>query len=251
MEIAVGLLIGFIIATTGLGAGILTTPVLLLLFGLPPAVCVGTALVFSTVIKIFATLLYARHGRVNGRVLAHLLAGGVPGAVAGALLLRQLQSARLTPVVLSLIGLTVVFSALLTLLRPVAQQNRSDRFRAISWLALPIGVQVGFSSSGAGALGTVLLFRMSSLSPVTVVGTDLAFGLALSTVAGAIHLVAGNCLPLTLAKLLIGGLVGVPVGAFAARGVSAPHLRMAVLVWATCLGALLAEQGLMQLVAWE
>ena len=73
MEILVGALIGLVIATTGLGAGILTTPLLILFFGLPPAACVGTALVFSTGIKVLATFLYARRGQVDRRVLGYLL----------------------------------------------------------------------------------------------------------------------------------------------------------------------------------
>jgi uncharacterized membrane protein YfcA len=246
MEILLGVVIGLVIAATGLGAGILTTPLLILLFGLPAAECVGTALLFSTVVKVLATFLYARRGHVDRRVLGYLLAGGIPGAIAGALLLDRMRSPRLTAVVLALVGSTVILSALLTMIRSTERQGQQERPGLLSWLALPVGLQVGFSSSGAGALGTILLFRLTRLAPVAVVGTDLAFGLAVSIVGGALHLAAGNYLPLPLAKLLVGGLAGVPLGAAVANRMPAARLRTGVLLCATLLGVWLAERGLAQ-----
>ncbi len=248
MEILAGAIIGMIIATTGIGAGILTAPLLIVVFGQPPAESVGTVLVFSTAIKVFATALYARRGVVNRRVLAWLLAGGVPGAFAGALLLNRARSAQLSSVVLLLVGAAVVVTAAGTLLRPGARGG-DVRPRLLAWLAAPIGLQVGFSSSGAGALGTVLLFRLTTLTPLEVVGTDLAFGLALSAAGGGLHLLFGNVLAPTLWKLLIGGLVGVPLGARLAGALHPRALRLAVLVWAVVLGLWLCQRGVAQLVS--
>ncbi len=52
MEIALGFIIAVFIALTGVGAGSLTTPLLILLLGLPAKECVGTALIFGTVVKV-------------------------------------------------------------------------------------------------------------------------------------------------------------------------------------------------------
>ena len=64
-----------------------------------------------------------------------------------------------------------------------AQRLQNPRFakknsRWLPWLAVPIGIESGFSSAGAGALGTVLLLNYSEMTPAEVVGTDLLFGLA-------------------------------------------------------------------------
>ena len=53
---------------------------------------------------------------------------------------------------------------------------------------LPIGAEVGFSSSGAGALGTLALLGLTPLDARRIVGTDLAFGLCLSLIGGTLHL---------------------------------------------------------------
>jgi len=57
----------------------------------------------------------------------------------------------------------------------------------LPWLALPIGVEYGFSSAGAGALGSVLLLNYSEMTAPEVVGTDLIFGLVLAAIGGAFH----------------------------------------------------------------
>ena len=62
-------------------------------------------------------------------------------------------------------------------------------------LAVPIGFEVGFSSAGEGALGSLLLMSFAPLAPVQVVGTDLVFGLALSSVGGGLHWGLGSVDP--------------------------------------------------------
>ena len=52
-----------------------------------------------------------------------------------------------------------------------------DRPKWIASITLPIAAEVGFSSSGAGALGTVALLGLTSLTTAQVVGTDLTSAL--------------------------------------------------------------------------
>ena len=51
MEFILGFLIAFAVGLTGVGAGSITAPVLILFFHMKPAVAVGTALSFSAAIK--------------------------------------------------------------------------------------------------------------------------------------------------------------------------------------------------------
>ena len=46
-----GLLVGFIIGLSGVGGGSLMTPLLIMGFGLPPAVAVGTDLLYAGITK--------------------------------------------------------------------------------------------------------------------------------------------------------------------------------------------------------
>ena len=57
-EILVGFLIAAGVGLTGVGAGSLLAPVLMLFFKVPPAEAVGTALAFSAVIKLTIAPVY-------------------------------------------------------------------------------------------------------------------------------------------------------------------------------------------------
>ncbi|MBF0171785.1 MAG: sulfite exporter TauE/SafE family protein, partial [Nitrospinae bacterium] len=52
MAAVLGFFIAFAIAITGVGAGTITAPVLMLFMGIEPAVAVGTALLFALAVKI-------------------------------------------------------------------------------------------------------------------------------------------------------------------------------------------------------
>jgi hypothetical protein len=46
-----GLVVGFIVGLTGVGAGALMTPLLVLVFGVSPAVAVGTDLLYASMLQ--------------------------------------------------------------------------------------------------------------------------------------------------------------------------------------------------------
>jgi uncharacterized membrane protein YfcA len=76
-----------------------------------------------------------------------------------------------------------------------------------------LGALVTLSSVGAGALGTVaLLLLYPSLPAVGVVGTDLAYAIPLSAIAGLGHWRLGNVDFALLGTLLLGSLPGIWIG---------------------------------------
>ncbi len=109
---------------------------------------------------------------------------------------------------------------------------------------LPIGVEVGFSSAGAGALGALCLMNMTTMAPAAVVGTDLSFGLVLSTVGGGIHAAMGDLNVSVLIKLLIGGAAGALAGGLLASHLPSKKLRLVLSVALVLLGANLCWKGL-------
>src|SRR5712691_5307293 len=111
MEIGLGFVIAIAIALTGVGAGSLTTPLLILLLGVPAAESVGTALIFGAVVKLITAPVYMFRGQVNLRALGFLLAGGLPGVLAGSFLLHGMRSS----VMMGLLGFTIMTVALLNL----------------------------------------------------------------------------------------------------------------------------------------
>lgn len=239
MELAVGFIIALIVGLTGVGAGSVTAPALMLFFGMSPVDSVGTALAFATVIKIAVLPVYLARKQINYRVLALLAAGGIPGVIAGFFLLQALNANRQHRVLLLLLGGTVVIMAVFNVLRSVLRKTDTlgcDRSRWLPPIAAAIGAEVGFSSAGAGALGSAALLSLTTLAPAQVVGTDMVFGLLTSVVGGGFHLSAGHFQGAMLVKLIIGGVTGAVAGATLSGVVPSKALRLALSAWLVIVG---------------
>jgi uncharacterized membrane protein YfcA len=243
LEIVLGFIIALAISLTGVGAGSMTTPLLILLLGVSPATAVGTALTFGAIVKVASIPTYAVRKQVNLRILGLLVAGGIPGVLLGSLALDKLKHGPYQGILFGSLGSLIVGISLLHLyriFRPGPQRPDKDRSRWLPWLAFPIGGEVGFSSAGAGALGSLLLLGMTPLTAAEVVGTDLCFGLVVSTIGGFIQVVAGNYDGPLLLKLVIGGLFGAFTGSMLAGKIAQRPMRVALLLALIVLGTQLA-----------
>ncbi len=240
MEYVIGFAIALVVGLTGVGAGSITAPVLMLFFGLSPVDSVGTALVFAAVIKVAVVPIYLARRQVNYRILALLCAGGIPGVIAGFYLLGLLDARKQQSTLFLLLGLTIVIMALMNViksLREVHPKAGKDRSGWIPAIAAAIGTEVGFSSAGAGALGSVVLLSLTMMPAAQVVGTDMAFGLVTSVIGGGFHFGAGHYQAGLLIKLIVGGLAGALVGASLSSIVPARALRVALSAWLVIVGA--------------
>jgi uncharacterized protein len=247
MELLLGFAIAVLIGLMGVGGGVITAPVLTLFFGVPPAESVGTALIFTAVVKLTAGPIYLFRRQVNFRVLGLLLMGGLPGVLLGSVALARIKTVQGGAPILGVLGMTVVLTALLNLYRLIRTRKETpsqDRSRWLPWVALPIGAEVGFSSAGAGALGSIIVMTMTRLTTAEVVGTDVLFGLGLSLAGGGISLGLGNYQAALAVKLSIGGIVGAFVGANLLSIVPPRPLRVALSLWLVTLGGQLCWRAL-------
>ncbi len=231
MAALLGFLIALAVGLTGTGAGSVAAPALMVFFGIAPGPAVGTALLFGAAIKLAAVPSYVIRRQVTFRIAGLMLAGGLPGAIFGSMLLRRFDARPA-------LGLVIVAAAGLNIYRALRTPSlrARPRPRLLPWLALPIGAEVGFSSAGAGALGSLALMGFTNLAPAEIVGTDLSFGLALSLAAGGIHLGAGNYDPGLLMQLLGGGIAGVITGVLLSGRIPARVLRFGLSLWLAALG---------------
>ena len=248
MTFLVGFLIAFVVGLTGVGAGAITAPVLILFFKLPAAMAVGTALAFAAVIKFAVAPMYFMRKQVHLRILLLLCAGGIPGVLGGVVLVSALNNKRLEGTMLVLVGATVALMAMYSLYRSL-QKNRPvtghDRSHWLPFIAVGIGAEVGFSSAGAGALGSLALLNLTTLLPSQVVGTDMLFGLVVSTIGGGLHFTSGHYEGAILLKLVIGGVIGALVGANLSAILPARPLRIALSGFLIALGVQLCWRGLL------
>ena len=249
MEIVLGFLIAVAIGITGVGAGIVTAPVLILFFHLPAAQAVGTALAFAVAVKLLVVPMQVFRRQVNFRVLGFMFLGGLPGVLVGSLILARLNTPGRQGALYAALGSTIVAMAALNLYRlmrrPSAESIR-DRSRWLPLIMFPIGAEVGFSSAGAGALGSLVLLAWTPLTAAQVVGTDLFFGLGVALLGSGFQLSAGNFDPAILIKLILGGVCGAFAGTYLAGIAPQRTFRAALSLWLIVVGAQLCWSGVRQ-----
>jgi uncharacterized protein len=239
-----GFLIALSVGLTGIGGGSFTVPALLLIVGLPAGEAVGTTFVFAGVLRLIAAPFYLATKQVHSRYFRLLLVGAVPGLLLGVIALRVVAKQGSNPLVIIALGVLLTLSSIVTFI-PRAQVPGFARKNPhwLPWLAFPIGLESGFSSAGAGALGTVLLLNYSEMTPAQVVGTDITFGLVLAIIGSAIHWTFGSISTTVLVQLLLGGIPGVILGCIFAQRVPAQKLKMVVALIAICAGLQLVWSG--------
>ncbi len=167
-----------------------------------------------------------------------MLMGGGPGVLLGSILFRYV--APNAAILQWILGTIIVFCSVMQIagpyLRKRAPQERKERLWLLAALMFPIGAEVGLSSSGAGALGTLALLSFTTLVAREVVGTDILFGLAVALIGSGIHFTFGVDDVALFTKLVIGGVAGAAVGCVIAPMVPNKQLRFALSLWLLVIG---------------
>jgi len=226
-----GFVVGFIIGLTGVGGGSLMTPILVIGFGIKPAIAVGTDLLYAAVTKSGGVFVHHGRGNVDWRIVGLLACGSIPATFTSLYLLRYLEQAgidydRLITVMLSIA--LILTSAVLLGKNRLYRLSRNEQFDAVRTLhrrartpmtvmaGAIIGLLVTLSSVGAGALGAAILFFLyPRRKPITIIGTDLAHAVPITAIAGLGHAELGTVNFMLLLSLLSGSLPGIWLGSHA------------------------------------
>jgi uncharacterized protein len=238
MAYTVGFIIATIIALTGVGAGTITAPMLILFLHCPADLAVGTALGYATVVKLIVSPVQIIRKQVDYRVFGYMLMGGGPGVILGSLLFKHVVMNK--AMFYWVLGSIIVFCSVMQLLKPylskINDASRTERLWVLALLMFPIGAEVGLSSSGAGALGTIALLSFTTLIPQRVVGTDVLFGLAVAVIGSGIHFADGAYDRTLFMQLIVGGVFGAIFGSLIAPRVPSKQLRFALSCWLLVIG---------------
>lgn len=252
-------LVAIMVGLTGMGGGALLTPMLMLVFGVPPLAAVSSDLVVSAITKPVGALVHLRRGTVNLSLAGWLSIGSVPSAFLGGLLgwwlgpgsRVQTVTARATGIVLLIAAVGIGFRAFQAMLArggTPATAQRSPQGQASDLaqvteqasaappfvvrrlptllIGIVVGLAVGVTSTGSGTLviaGLAALYPV--LPPNRLVGTDLAQAVPMVLAAALAHLIAGDVQMNVTAPLLIGGIPGVITGSLLASRAPGTALR--------------------------
>lgn len=246
-----GLLVGFLVGATGVGGGALMTPLLVLMMGVAPHTAVGTDLLYASLTKMFGVGMHNAKGNVDWQVVRRLAAGSLPAAAAALAWMHLTESDGIREgVIITVLAVALLLTALAMVGKPWLNRiGRSVRVNEpVPFLKLQppltllagviLGVLVTLTSIGAGALGSVMLVFLYPLrlTPVKLVGTDLAHAIPLALVAGAGHILLGNVDFVLLVSLLLGSVPGVLLGAHFGGKLPEKVLRLTIALMLALIG---------------
>lgn len=239
LYIIAGASVGFAVGLTGVGGGSLMTPILLM-FGFPPHIAVGTDLLYAAVTKSGGVIAHHRQGTIRWRVALLLGAGSIPASLLTVYVLHgyfQNNSESYGHLLTSSLGFMLILTALVIIFKGRLKDPNASPGPAQTWMqqrAAPLtvvmgallGVMVTLSSVGAGAIGTaVLLILYTRLPPIQIIGTDLLHAVPLTLVAGLGHLFLGNVDFYLLGSLLVGSLPAIFAGTWVGTRIPAKFLQ--------------------------
>lgn len=131
LHIAAGAAVGFAIGLTGVGGGSLMTP-LLLFFGYPAPVAVGTDLLYAAITKSGGALSHHRAGNVDWLIVRLLALGSIPTAllVHGAISQTTLeQSPEFEQLLTSSLGIMLIITSIILILNGNLKKCEGEQAR--------------------------------------------------------------------------------------------------------------------------
>ncbi|GAA0838149.1 MULTISPECIES: sulfite exporter TauE/SafE family protein [Marinomonas] len=237
-----GAAVGLAVGITGVGGGSLMTP-LLLLFGFPPHIAIGTDLMYAGIAKSTGVYLHAKRGNVNWKIVGAMTAGSLPASFITVLALSQFEKPdHYQQILTATLGIMLLVTALVITFRGKLltrfdfQMEESRSLKVIFFCGIILGILVTLTSVGAGALGTAIMMLLFPIMRAkNIVGTDLAHAVPLTLVAGLGHVFLGNVDYTLLAGLLIGSIpaiyLGTQISTFVPNKVLQPVLATALMAF--------------------
>jgi uncharacterized membrane protein YfcA len=217
---AYGFVVGLLVGLTGMGGGVLMTPLLMLGLGMPATAAVGTDLAYSLVTKLAGSWQHLRQRTVNMALVRTLAIGSVPASVVAVGLLAWLehrQTSGLEAYLARAIGGALVVAAALLVWRALSGETppphaEGHRRAAVIAVGAVGGLLVGLTSVGSGSVIMALLVFFVPMDTRRLVGSDVVHAAILVGVAAAGHALLGNVDVIVAAQLLVGSVPGVILG---------------------------------------
>lgn len=266
LVLMVSALAGFLGALTGLGGGVVITPVLTLLFGVDIRYAIGATLVSVIATSSGAAAAYVREGFSNIRIGMFLEIATTLGAILGAFLAHRTPTSALAVI----FGLVLLYSAYQSSQRrkevpgaaradPLAEWLRMNssyptprgqhpylvqRVKAGFTLMFGAGVLSGLLGIGSGAMKVIAMDQAMRL-PFKVSTTTSNFMIGVTAAASAgVYLNRGYIDPGLAMPVMLGVLLGSVVGARQLAGARTTVLRVVFGVVVAILGLEMIYSGL-------
>ena len=261
-----GIVVGTLSGTFGVGGGFLMTPLLILL-GIPPAIAVASEANHIVGSSLSGTIGHLRRRAVDIRMGNVLLTGGVLGSIVGILIFNSLKEAGFVDLLvtiayfffLTIIGLLMLYESLDSM--GLLGHKKRSRFYHHSWvMGLPlkvrfrrsglyislippylVGFVVGILSAimgvGGGFIMIPAMIYILRMPTSVVVGTSLYQIIFITSIVTILHAATNQTVDFVLALiLLVGGAIGAQLGVRLSNKLKGPALRVALSILVLSVG---------------
>lgn len=260
--------VGFLSGMFGVGGGFLMTP-LLIFYGIPPAVAVGTEASQIVASSVSGVLAHLKRKTVDFLMGGFLVLGGGAGAIVGILIFRYLRQIGQVEILISLayvlflgvIGVLMLVESMRVLFRSPQSSPPKRKRRSVAWMAaLPfamrfrrsqlyispippvifgffVGILAAIMGVGGGFIMVPVMLYVLNMPTNVVIGTSLFQIIFVTAITTILHAAANQTVDIALALLLLtGGVVGAQIGARVGVKLKGEHLRalLALIVLAVC-----------------
>lgn len=221
----------------GLGGGFILVPILRLFLGFAPADAAGTSLVLIVANSASGAFTYLLHRRVHLKIGLLVALGGLPTSILGAILALHIP-ANVYDAILAAILIAVAIDMFWNAERRMAgraEHEHVHRIKGMSYRgAFGLGLVIGLFSSLFGLGGGIVLvptFLYFSELPAHAISATSHFAILLTSPVGLVtHIVQHDVVGSDVIPLVLGGLLGGPIGARLSLRLRSPQLLLAVAV---------------------
>ncbi|MBV44571.1 MAG: permease [Rhodobiaceae bacterium] len=271
-----GIVVGTLSGTFGVGGGFLMTPLLILL-GIPPAIAVASEANHIVGSSLSGTIGHLRRRAVDIRMGNVLLTGGVLGSIVGILIFNSLKEAGFVDLLvtiayfffLTIIGLLMLYESLDSM--GLLGHKKRSRFYHHSWvMGLPlkvrfrrsglyislippylVGFVVGILSAimgvGGGFIMIPAMIYILRMPTSVVVGTSLYQIIFITSIVTILHAATNQTVDFVLALiLLIGGTIGAQLGVRLSNKLKGPALRVALSILVLSVGIVMGLELILE-----
>ncbi|MEE3294624.1 MAG: sulfite exporter TauE/SafE family protein [Pseudomonadota bacterium] len=271
-----GIVVGTLSGTFGIGGGFLMTPLLILL-GIPPAIAVASEANHIVGSSLSGTIGHLRRRAVDIRMGNVLLTGGVLGSIVGILIFNSLKEAGFVDLLvtiayfffLTIIGLLMLYESLDSM--GLLGHKKRSRFYHHSWvMGLPlkvrfrrsglyislippylVGFVVGILSAimgvGGGFIMIPAMIYILRMPTSVVVGTSLYQIIFITSIVTILHATTNQTVDFVLALiLLVGGAIGAQLGVRLSNKLKGPALRVALSILVLSVGIVMGLELILE-----
>jgi len=215
-----GVLVGFLGGMFGFGGSSISTPILRVLFLVPPYFALASPLPMTLLSASIATKKYMKEGFVDWQLVRDMMIVVIPGSFLGAYLTRYIDGKLL-------MLLTAIFLVYVSV-RFIASREENKRKRASLYLVLLLGFLIGLVSGMLANGGGILIVPLLVLLGEEIkraIGTSMALVLIVAIPSILVHWYLGHIDWLLTLALSLGALPGAYLGSCITIRIEKENLR--------------------------